>query len=64
MMILSISTIIYGGYNFINHFIQGSDINIYGIFNRGEVDLVLLESDFRMIVTVPLEQVRPSEEKN
>jgi hypothetical protein len=32
MMILSISTIIYGGYNFINHFIQGSDINIDGIF--------------------------------
>ena len=29
--------------------------------SRGEVDLVLLESDIDMIVTVPIEQVKPEE---
>ncbi len=39
---------------------RGRVVEVYEA--RGEVDLVLLESDFRMIVTVPLEQVRPAEE--
>ncbi len=30
---------------------------------RGEVDLTLLESDFRMVVTIPLDQVKPIEEE-
>jgi len=30
---------------------------------RGEVDLTLLESDFRMVVTIPLDQVKPVEEE-
>jgi hypothetical protein len=29
---------------------------------RGEVNLVLLESDIDMVVTVPIEQVKPEEE--
>jgi transcriptional antiterminator NusG len=30
--------------------------------SRGEVDIVLLESDIDMVVTVPIEQVKPEEE--
>ncbi|MCE4619969.1 MAG: transcription elongation factor Spt5 [Desulfurococcales archaeon] len=41
---------------------RGRVVEVYE--QRGEVDLVLLESDFRMIVTVPLEQVRPAEERH
>ena len=40
---------------------KGKVVEVYE--TRGEVDLVLLESDFRMIITVPLEQVRPVKEE-
>lgn len=40
---------------------KGKVVEVYE--TRGEVDLVLLESDFRMIITVPLEQVRPVSEE-
>ncbi len=40
---------------------KGRVVEVYE--TRGEVDLVLLESDFHMIVTVPLEQVRPLQEE-
>lgn len=41
---------------------RGRVVEVYD--TRGEVDLVLLESDFRMIITVPLEQVRPVSEES
>ncbi|NOZ30701.1 MAG: transcription elongation factor Spt5 [Crenarchaeota archaeon] len=40
---------------------KGKVVEVYE--TRGEVDLVLLESDFRMIITVPLEQIRPVSEE-
>jgi len=39
---------------------KGRIIEVYE--GRGEVDVVLLESDFQMAVTVPMEYVRPVEE--
>ncbi len=39
---------------------KGRVIEVYEA--RGEVDLVLLESEFQMAVTVPIEYVRPVEE--
>ena len=40
---------------------KGRVVEVYE--SRGEVDLTLLESDFRMVVTVPLDHVKPVEEK-
>jgi len=39
---------------------KGRVIEVYE--GRGEVDVVLLESDFQMAVTVPIEHVKPVEE--
>jgi transcriptional antiterminator NusG len=40
---------------------KGKVIEVYP--TRGEVDLTLLESNFQMVVTVPLDQVRPVSEE-
>ncbi len=40
---------------------KGKVLDVYE--SRGEVDLVLLESEFRMVVTVPIEQVKPLQEE-
>jgi len=40
---------------------RGRVVEVYE--NRQEVDLLLLDSDFHMIITVPLEQVRPLREE-
>ncbi len=40
---------------------KGRVVEVYE--SRQEVDLLLLDSDFHMIVTVPLEQVRPMREE-
>lgn len=39
---------------------RGRVVEVYE--SRGEVDLVLLESEFQMVVTLPLDQVKPAEE--
>ncbi len=39
---------------------RGRIVEVYE--TRGEVDLTLLESDFRMVVTIPIDQVKPVEE--
>ncbi|MCE4602690.1 MAG: transcription elongation factor Spt5 [Desulfurococcales archaeon] len=39
---------------------RGRIVEVYE--GRGEVDLTLLESDFRMVVTIPIDQVKPVEE--
>ncbi|MEB3860853.1 MAG: transcription elongation factor Spt5 [Desulfurococcales archaeon] len=39
---------------------RGRIVEVYE--GRGEVDLTLLESDFRMVVTIPVDQVKPVEE--
>ena len=39
---------------------RGRIVEVYEA--RGEVDLTLLESDFRMVVTIPIDQVKPVEE--
>jgi transcriptional antiterminator NusG len=41
---------------------KGRVIEVYP--TRGEVDLTLLESNFQMVVTVPLDQVRPVTEES
>ncbi len=38
---------------------RGRVVEVYE--SRGEVDLVLLESEFHMVITVPIEQVKPAE---
>jgi len=40
---------------------KGRVIEVYP--TRGEVDLTLLESNFQMVVTIPLDQVRPVSEE-
>lgn len=39
---------------------KGRIVEVYE--SRGEVDLTLIESDMRMVITIPADQVRPSEE--
>ncbi|MEB3764804.1 MAG: hypothetical protein GSR77_01355 [Desulfurococcales archaeon] len=38
---------------------RGRVVEVYE--SRGEVDLVLLESEFHMVITVPIEQVKLAE---
>jgi len=40
---------------------KGRIVEVYE--TRGEVDMTLLESDFRMVVTIPIDQVKPVEEE-
>jgi len=40
---------------------KGRIVEVYK--SRGEVDLTLLESEFRMVVTIPMDQVKPVEEQ-